>query len=89
MIYYKDYVYHNPIIVGKGTKKVDNNIYSFDIETTSYIKLNGKIYNASCYEDFTQKQREICEFYSIMYIWMFSINDTVYYGEKIENILNF
>ena len=89
MIYYKDYVYHNPIIVGKGTKKVDNNIYSFDIETTSYIKLNGKIYNASCYEDFTQKQREICEFYSIMYIWMFSINDTVYYGRTWDELKEF
>lgn len=89
MIYYKDYVYHNPIIVGKGTKKVDNNIYSFDIETTSYIKLNGKIYNASCYEDFTQKQKEICEFYSIMYIWMFSINDTVYYGRTWEELKEF
>jgi len=89
VIYYKDYVYHNPIIVGKGPKKVDNNIYSFDIETTSYIKLNGKIYNASCYEDFTQKQKEICEFYSIMYIWMFSINDTVYYGRTWEELKEF
>ena len=89
MIYYKDYVYHNPIIVGKGTKKVDNNIYSFDIETTSYIKLNGKIYNASCYEDFTQKEKDLCEFYSIMYIWMFSINDTVYYGRTWEELKEF
>ena len=89
MIYYKDYVYHNPIIVGKGTKKVDNNIYSFDIETTSYIKLNGKIYNASCYEDFIQKEKDLCEFYSIMYIWMFSINDIVYYGRTWEELKEF
>ena len=89
MIYYKDYVYHNPIIIGKGTKKVDNNIYSFDIETTFYIKLNSKIYNASCYEDFTQKEKDLCEFYSIMYIWMFSINDTVYYGRTWDELKEF
>ena len=89
MIYYKDYKYHNPIILGRKGNKIDNNIYSFDIETTSYIKLNGKIYNASCYEDFTQKQKDLSEFYSIMYIWMFSINDTVYYGRTWEELKEF
>ena len=89
MIYYKNYSYHEKHIIGKKSKKVDNNIYSFDIETTSYIKLNGKIYNASCYEDFNKKQRESCEFYSIMYIWMFSINETVYYGRTWDDLKEF
>ena len=89
MIYYKEYKYHNPIILGRKGKKVDNNIYSFDIETTSYIKLNGKIYNASSYEVFTQKEKDISEFYSIMYIWMFSINDTVYYGRTWDELKEF
>ena len=89
MIYYKEYKYHEPKILGRKGKKVDNNVYSFDIETTSYIKLNGKIYNASCYEDFTEKERESSEFYSIMYIWMFSINDTVYYGRTWEELKEF
>lgn len=89
MIYYKNYKYHNPIILGRKGNKVDNNIYSFDIETTSYIKLNGKIYNASCYEDFNQKEKDLSEFYSIMYIWMFSINDTVYYGRTWEELKEF
>ena len=89
MIYYKEYVYHSPILVGKGKNKVDNNIYSFDIETTSYIKLDGNIYNASSYESFTSKEREVAEFYSIMYIWMFSINDTVYYGRTWEELKEF
>ena len=89
MIYYKNYKYHNPVIVGRKGKKVDNNIYSFDIETSSYIKLNGKIYNPNCYEDFTQKEKDNSEFYSIMYIWMFSINDTVYYGRTWDELKEF
>ena len=78
MLYYKNYSYHESKIIGKRNKKVDNNIYSFDIETTSYLKLDGKIYNASYYENLTKKEKERLEYYSIMYIWMFSINDIVY-----------
>ena len=89
MIYYKNYEYHEPLIIGKRGKKVDNNIYSFDIETTSYLKLDGKIYNASYYENFNKKEREQVEYYSIMYIWMFSINDTVYYGRTWEELKEF
>lgn len=89
MIYYKNYENHEPLIIGKRGKKVDNNIYSFDIETTSYLKLNGKIYNASYYEDFNKKEREQVEYYSIMYIWMFSINDTVYYGRTWKEFKEF
>lgn len=89
MIYYKSYKNHEPLIIGKRGKKVDNNIYSFDIETTSYLKLNGKIYNASYYESFNKKERERVEYYSIMYIWMFSINDTVYYGRTWEELKEF
>lgn len=89
MLYYKNYSYHESHILGKKSKKIDNNIYSFDIETTSYIKLNGKLYNASCYENFNKKQRESSEFYSIMYIWMFSINETVYYGRTWDDLKEF
>ena len=88
MIYYKNYFYHDKLIIGKK-KKVDNNIYSFDIETTSYIKLNGKLYNASYYENFNPKERKEVEYYSIMYIWMFSINDTVYYGRTWQDLKEF
>ena len=89
MIFYKEYKYHNPIILGRKGNKVDNNIYSFDIETTSYLKLDGVIYNPNDYEKLTSKQRDKVEFYSIMYIWMFSINDTVYYGRTWEELKEF
>ena len=89
MIFYKEYKYHDPIILGRKGNKVDNNIYSFDIETTSYLKLDGVIYNPNDYEKLTPKQRDKVEFYSIMYIWMFSINDTVYYGRTWEELKEF
>ena len=90
MIYYKEYKNHKPLILGKKKgKKIDNNIYSFDIETTSYLKFNGKIYNASSYENFNKKEKEQVEYYSIMYIWMFSINDVVYYGRTWEELKEF
>lgn len=90
MIYYKEYQGHNPSIIGKHkNKKVDNNIYTFDIETTSYIILNGKQYDSLSYEDFTDKQKEEAEFYSIMYIWMFGINDIIYYGRTWEDLKEF
>ena len=90
MISYKEYQGHNPSIIGKQkNKKVDNNIYTFDIETTSYIILNGKQYDSLSYESFTDKEKEEAEFHSIMYIWMFGINDTVYYGRTWEELREF
>ena len=88
MIYFKNYFYHDKLIIGKK-KKVDNNIYSFDIETTSYLKLDGKIYNTKSYEYFTPRERDRLEYYSIMYIWMFSINDIVYYGRTWQDLKEF
>ena len=85
MKYYKEYKGHNPVIVGKK-KKCDNTIYSFDIETTSYLKLNGKIYNSSYYEKFSKEEQELCEKHSMMYIWMFGINDDVYYGRTWDEL---
>ena len=90
MIYYKEYKNHESLIMGKHKdKKVDNNIYTFDIETTSYIKLNGQQYNPSCYENFTEKEKEDSVFHSIMYIWMFGINDVVYYGRTWDELREF
>ena len=89
MIYYKNYKYHEPKVLGRKNKKVDNNIYSFDIETTSYIRLHGKQYDSKSYENFNSKEKEDSEFHSIMYIWMFSINDIVYYGRTWNELKEF
>ena len=85
MKYYKEYQGHVPVIVGK--KKIfDNTIYAFDIETTSYLILNGKLYNSSYYETFTKEEQKQCEKHSMMYIWMFGINDEVYYGRTWDEL---
>lgn len=89
MIYWTKYKGHEPTIVEKNKKKIDNTIYSFDIEVTSYLKLNGVQYSQDKYEEFSQKEKDKCECYSIMYIWMFGINDTVYYGRTWDELKEF
>lgn len=88
MKYYKEFQYYFGDIVGER-KKVDNTIYSFDIETTSYLKLNGKIIPAIKYLELTEDEQKNSEFCSCMYIWMFSINDDVYYGRTWEDLKSF
>lgn len=49
----------NLIFDKKGKNKYSNLIFTFDIETTSYIvSPKGEILNASKYETFTEKERE-------------------------------
>ena len=66
-------------IIGQR-KRIDNTIYTFDIETSSYLLLNNKIIPASKYLDLTKDEQKECEFNSSMYIWIFGINENVYYG---------
>lgn len=79
---------HEPISKGKRNK-FDNNIYTFDIETTSYIILDRKQYNTIDYLEFTQEEKERSIFQGTMYIWMFGINDKVYYGRTYKELYNF
>lgn len=90
MKYYKEYKKHTPVVITKKDDKMyDNTIYTFDIEVTSYLKLDGTQYSQDKYEDFTEKEKDRCETYSIMYIWMFGINDTVYYGRTWDELKEF
>lgn len=74
----------------EGKRKLyDTNIYTFDIETTSYFKLNGQIYPAVEYINLTKSEQEQCEFFSNMYVWQFGINDTIYYGRTWEELIDF
>lgn len=88
MIYYKNFIWHDADVVGQR-KKVDNTIYSFDIETTSYIILDGQQMPAIEYQILNQDEKERAEFRSCMYIWMFSINDIVYYGRTWQELKEF
>lgn len=88
MLYYTEYNGHKVDIVG-SRKKIDNTIYSFDIETTSYLILDGKQVSGIEYQNLTKEEQERSEFRSCMYIWMFSINDVVYYGRTWEEFKKF
>lgn len=88
MIYYKDYKEVEPIIVGKR-KKFDNNIYTLDIETTSYIIFDNKIYPAIKYKELSEKERKLVKYGANMYIWQLSVNDVVYYGRTYEELDEF
>lgn len=60
-------------------KTYDDSIFTFDIETSSYLRADGIIYPASEYSRLKETGAEI-EYLSSMYIWMFSVEDQVYYG---------
>lgn len=83
MLYWTKYIKHEGDIKGKR-KKIDNTVYTFDIETTSYLLLNGKQLRAVDYLKLNKDDREKCEYRCCMYIWMFGINDVVYYGRTWE-----
>ena len=55
MLYWDKYIKHNPKIEGKR-KKIDNTVYTFDIETTSYLILDGKQLSATEYLNLTKDE---------------------------------
>ena len=83
MKYWTEYTGHKVNILGQK-KKVDNTIYTFDIETTSYLILDGQIISARDYPKLDEIDQKRCIKQSCMYVWQFSINDTVYYGRTWE-----
>lgn len=88
MRYYTEYFGHNYNVIGKR-KKYDDTIYTFDIETTSFLILNGKILNAIDYLELNEDEREQCEFFGVMYEWALGINEEVYYGRTWTELEEF
>lgn len=85
MLWFEHYVKPEPQIIGKRNK-FDNNIYTFDIETSSYYELDGELFPSLNYKDLSEEDKKRAKFYSSMYIWMFSINDIVYYGRTWNDL---
>lgn len=79
MKYWTEYKGHEVDILGKK-KKIDNTIYTFDIETTSYLILGDKVLSSREYHNLTESEQEACEKQACLYVWQFSINEDVYYG---------
>lgn len=88
MKYYTEYKNHKSDLRGK--KNVfDNTIYTLDIETSSYLFLNGTVINNNDYLNLTSKEQEDSEKNSCMYIWMLSINEDVYFGRTYLELKKF
>ena len=85
MLYWDKFTHHDPNILGKK-KKYDGTIYSFDIETTSYYVLYGRQYKAIDYLKLSEKEKHDSIPMAHMYIWMFGINDQVYYGRTWDEL---
>ena len=79
MKYWTEYKGHEVNILGQK-KKIDNTIYTFDIETTSYLMIGSRIISARDYQSLTSDEQEACTKQACMYVWQFSINEDVYYG---------
>ena len=88
MEYWTKYNGHSFNVLGKR-KKYDDTIYTFDIETSSFIILDGVQFPAIKYKDLSESEQERCEFHSCMYIWQLGINDNVYYGRTWEELILF
>lgn len=90
MLYWNKYngVGHEPNIKGKRNL-YDTNIYTFDIETSSYYVLDGEVYPAVKYDNLSDKEKQRAIKRSHMYIWMFGINDIVYYGRTWDELKQF
>jgi hypothetical protein len=85
MKYWTYYQGHKSDIRGKKNK-FDNNIYTFDIETSSYLFLKEKQletnkYNSNLSHEYTYN--------TCMYVWQFGINENVYYGRTWEELKKF
>ena len=88
MVYYKDAIYNlKSKVVKRNGIYYDDNIYTFDIETTSII------YNPHTDKSFLFDKAKPPEYYDTMhkygymYIWPFSINDMVVYGRYWEEFI--
>ena len=88
MEYWYKYEGHEAKTLGKR-KKFDHNIYTFDIETTSFIEFRGKFYPAIYYDNLDEDEKKEVKYYSTMYLWQFGINDVVYYGRTWEELKSF
>lgn len=70
-------------------KKIDNTIYTFDIETSSYLKINSEIVPGCEYLKLSDADKDAAIPMSSMYVWQFSINNEVYYGRTWNEFKKF
>ena len=64
----------------------DDTIYTFDIETSSILFLNGDVISSDKYEDLTDSDKDECIKIGFMYIWMLGLNERIFYGRTWEEL---
>lgn len=64
----------------------DDTIYTFDIETSSILLLNGDVISSDKYEDLTDSDKDECIKIGFMYIWMLGLNERIFYGRTWEEL---
>lgn len=90
MKHYSEFsIFNHKVNIEGQRKKICANIFTFDIETTNLIKLNDKIILGQEYLKLSEKDKENSEFLAYMYIWQFSIDETVYYGRTWHEFRQF
>ena len=89
MKYWKDLDTSYKFNIEGKSKKVCLDVFTFDIETTSVINLDGSYLSAIEYQNLSKESQERVEFLAFPYIWQFSINDTVYYGRTFDELREF
>ncbi|MCM1219439.1 MAG: hypothetical protein NC548_33590 [Lachnospiraceae bacterium] len=87
--YWTSFEYTPQIQKSFDYKNYDNNIYTFDIETTNYIIYKGQIYQSDYYDTLPHTEQVKCEKQSTMYVWQLGINEQVYYGRTWEELKQF
>lgn len=74
---------------GKIYPFVDSTIYTFDIETSSFLTLGKKVIPGCEYSNLTKKAQEQSMPHGTMYVWMFGVGDEVYYGRTWDEFKEF
>ena len=89
MLHCSKYRSHEKELYTKRGIIYDDTIYTFDIETTTVILYDHKIYDQDFYDTLSEKEKKHAHVYGFMYIWQLSINDIVYYGRTWADFKNF
>lgn len=85
MLNYKKY---KPIKLQKTSSRYSENIYTFDIETTSYFVIDGRVHYQDEYLMYSERDRQNSA-RACMYVWQLGINDVVYYGRTWDELKDF
>lgn len=94
MKYWTEYEGHEANYYKVKKELYDDNIYTFDIETTSFLvdSRDGNIYSTNKYlwlKDNEKNYEDFLDFGSNMYIWQFGINEDVYFGRTWKELRAF